>query len=120
MSFIKKALSGKGSTKNRGSGGDQGYPAGANPSMASGYGQGSYKGQTFLHGHLDLEIRAARNLPDMEGWVSKLYDSKDVTDPFVDVKLGKAKLAKTRYHSTIHLAQQTYKITIFFQFLVSS
>ncbi len=103
MSFIKKALSGKGSLKSgRGTSGNQGYPASANPTTGSGYGHGSYKGQTFLHGHLDLEIRAARNLPDMEGWVSKLYDSKDVTDPFVDVKLGKAKLAKTRYCTVFH------------------
>ena len=29
------------------------------------------------------------------GWLSKLVDKKDVTDPFVDVRLGKAKLAKT-------------------------
>ena len=27
--------------------------------------------------------------------IAKLYDSKDVTDPFVDVILGKAKIAKT-------------------------
>lgn len=53
------------------------------------------QGQTMLHGHLLIEIRAAQNLPDMEGWVSKLVDKKDVTDPFVDVRLGKAKLAKT-------------------------
>ena len=31
----------------------------------------------------------------MENWYSKLYDKKDVTDPFVDVKLGKARIAKT-------------------------
>ena len=31
----------------------------------------------------------------MEGWVSKLVDKGDVTDPFVDVRLGKAKLVKT-------------------------
>ena len=49
----------------------------------------------FLHGHLFLQIRAARNLPDMESWIAKLYDSKDVTDPFVDVFLGKANIAKT-------------------------
>ena len=29
------------------------------------------------------------------GWVSKLVDKKDVTDAFVDVRLGKAKLVKT-------------------------
>ena len=31
----------------------------------------------------------------MEGWASKLVDKGDVTDPFVDVRLGKAKLVKT-------------------------
>ena len=36
-----------------------------------------------------------RNIPDMENWYSKLYDSKDVSDPFVDVKLGKARIAKS-------------------------
>ena len=29
------------------------------------------------------------------GFLSKLVDKKDVSDPFVDVKLGKARLAKT-------------------------
>ena len=24
-----------------------------------------------------------RNIPDMENWYSKIYDKKDVTDPFV-------------------------------------
>ncbi len=59
-------------------------------------GMPSYRqGKTFLHGHLIIEVRAAQGLPDMEGWVSKLVDKKDVTDPFVDVRLGRAKLAKT-------------------------
>lgn len=31
----------------------------------------------------------------MENWYSKIYDKKDVTDPFVDVKLGQARIAKT-------------------------
>ncbi len=31
----------------------------------------------------------------MESWVAKLVDKKDVTDPLVDIKLGKAQLAKT-------------------------
>ena len=52
-------------------------------------------GTTLLHGHLLIEIIAARNLPDMESWLAKLVDKKDVTDAFVDVRLGKAKLAKT-------------------------
>lgn len=58
---------------------------------------GSYlhSGKPFLHGHLLIEVREASNLPDMEGFLSKLVDKKDVTDAYVDVKLGKAKLAKT-------------------------
>jgi phospholipase D1/2 len=52
-------------------------------------------GTTLLHGHLLIEVIAAKNLPDMESWLAKLVDKKDVTDPFVDVRLGKAKLAKT-------------------------
>ena len=51
--------------------------------------QGS--GQTFLHGYLVIQVKEAKDIPDMENWYSKLYDKKDVTDPFVDVKLGKAR-----------------------------
>lgn len=51
--------------------------------------------RTFLHGHLCIEVHAGRNLPDMEGWISKLVDKKDVTDAFVDVTIGTAKLVKT-------------------------
>lgn len=78
MSFLKKALS-------------------IGDKMMSGSGSKSYQnaGTTFLHGHLFIDILEARNLPDMEGWVSKLVDKGDVTDPFVDVKLGKARLVKT-------------------------
>ena len=43
-----------------------------------------------------MEVISARDLPDMEGWISKLVDRKDVTDAFVDVKLGNARLVKTR------------------------
>ena len=49
----------------------------------------------FLHGHLFIDVISAKDLPNMESWVAQLVDSKDVTDAFVDVKLGKAKLAKT-------------------------
>ena len=42
-----------------------------------------------------MEVKAASNLPDMESWVSKLVNPKDVTDAFVDVKLGSAQLVKT-------------------------
>ena len=52
-------------------------------------------GTTLVHGHLLLDVKAAKNLPDMESWVAKLVDKKDVTDAYVDVRLGKAKLAKT-------------------------
>ena len=31
----------------------------------------------------------------MDGWIAKLVDKNDVTDPYVDVRLGKAKLVKT-------------------------
>merc|ERR1719330_770097 len=55
--------------------------------------QGS--GRTFLHGYLVIQVKEAKDIPDMENWYSKLYDKKDVTDPFVDVKLGKARIAKT-------------------------
>ncbi len=33
----------------------------------------------------------------MEGWLSKVVDKGDVTDPYVDVRLGNAKIAKTRF-----------------------
>ena len=50
---------------------------------------------TFLHGHILLEVEEARCLPDMEMWISKLINKRDVTDAFVEVRLGKAKLLKT-------------------------
>ena len=49
----------------------------------------------FIHGNLIIDIISARELPDMESWIAKLVDRKDVSDPLVDVKLGTAKLAKT-------------------------
>merc|ERR1719348_57386 len=58
-------------------------------------GYGDREGDTFLHGYLIVKVCEARGIPDMENWYSKLYDKKDVTDPFVDVKLGKARIAKT-------------------------
>jgi hypothetical protein len=48
-------------------------------------------GGTFLHGTLLMSIFAAKDLPDMESWIAKIYDKGDVTDPFVDVTLGKKK-----------------------------
>ena len=77
MNFLKKQLSSAGSLK------------------AKSGGAYMNSGKTLLHGHLNIEVIAARDLPDMEGWLSKIVDKKDVTDPFVDVKLGKAKLVKT-------------------------
>jgi len=53
-------------------------------------------GQVFLHGWLVISVRAARKLPDMESWLAKIASSKDVTDPFVDVHLGKTRIAKTK------------------------
>ena len=53
------------------------------------------EGQTFLHGYLIVKVIAAKRIPNMENWVSQLYDKKDVTDPFVDVRLGNARIAKT-------------------------
>ena len=50
----------------------------------------------LLHGHLKLVVIEAKDLPDMEGFLSKLVNKKDVTDPFVEIKLGSAKLAKTK------------------------
>lgn len=53
-------------------------------------------GKTFLHGTLHIQIRAARNLPDMESWLSNVTSGgKDVTDSFVDVKLDKTRIVKT-------------------------
>ena len=79
MNFLKKA------TKSLGGG----------SSSKSSAPSGSFEGRTFLHGHLMIEVKSAKNLPDLEGWVSKLVDKKDVTDPFVDIRLGKARIAKT-------------------------
>ena len=59
------------------------------------YGSSNGRGEVFLHGHLFLAINAARDLPDMESWIAKLYDKKDVTDPFVDVHLGNGRIVKT-------------------------
>ncbi len=56
-----------------------------------------YQHKPLLHGRLDVEIRSAEGLPDMEGWLSKVVDKGDVTDPYVDVRLGNAKIAKTRF-----------------------
>ena len=49
----------------------------------------------LLHGHLILEINKARCLPNMENRLSTMMNKGDVTDAFVEVKLGKAKLLRT-------------------------
>ena len=68
----------------------------------------------ILHGYLKIEVRAAKNLPDMEGFLSKLVDKKDVTDPFVDIKLGSAKLGKTSMvlNSLSPVWDETFRIEV--------
>ena len=48
-----------------------------------------------MHGYFLIEIRSARNLPDMDSWIAKLVDKRNVTDAYVDVSIGKAKIIKT-------------------------
>ena len=50
----------------------------------------------MLHGHLIVKVFEAKDLPNMEGFLSTLVNKQDVTDPFVEIKLESAKLAKTR------------------------
>ena len=52
--------------------------------------------QHLLHGQLFVEIREAKDLPNSERWVKSLLDKGERSDPFVDVRLGKARLAKTK------------------------
>jgi len=84
MNFIKKLT--KKDSSNSIDRGDGGY----NPQL-----QRVGEGETFLHGYLTIHVEAARDIPNMESWISGLYDKKDVTDPFVDVRLGNARIAKT-------------------------
>ena len=53
------------------------------------------EGKTFLHGYLTIHVESAKDIPNMESWISTMYDKTDVTDPFVDVRLGNARIAKT-------------------------
>ena len=76
-----------------------------------------YSGSTpkqLLHGRLKIEVREAKQLPDMEGFLSKLVSKKDVTDPFVDIKLGKAKVGKTSMvlNSLSPIWNETYHIEV--------
>ena len=68
----------------------------------------------MLHGHLKLRVIEARDLPDMEGRLSKLFNKKDVTDPFVDITLGSAKLAKTKMilNSLCPVWDETFRIEL--------
>ena len=87
MKSLKKLTKRDGS-KDDYSGGGAGYI----PTISAGR---VTEGQTFLHGYLVVRVIAARRIPNMENWVSQLYDKRDVTDPFVDVRLGNARIAKT-------------------------
>ena len=68
----------------------------------------------MLHGHLKLRVIEAKDLPDMEGRLSKLFNKKDVTDPFVDITLGSAKLAKTKMilNSLCPVWDETFRIEL--------
>ena len=57
-----------------------------NAESSSGDQDSSNPDQVFLHGHLLIDIVAAKDLPDMESWLAKVVDTKDVTDAFVDIK----------------------------------
>jgi len=50
----------------------------------------------FLHGQLKIHVIKAYDLPDTDTAFFNI-DGKDVTDPYVNVFLGEARLAKTRY-----------------------
>ena len=68
----------------------------------------------LLHGYLELEIKEARCLPNMETWISGLINKGDVTDAFVEVKLGKAKLLRTNtIDNELHpVWNESYKIDV--------
>ena len=52
--------------------------------------------KNLLHGQLFLEIKEAKNLPDMEKSFSKILNKRDVTDAYVEAWLGGAKLVNTK------------------------
>ena len=54
------------------------------------------KDEVFVHGCFQIEIHSAKNLPDMDSWMAKLVNKNDVTDAFIDVVIGNARLIKTR------------------------
>ena len=80
MKKIKKVVKGHSSDKGNSSSASNG---------------GLTDGKTFFHGTLVMEIKAAKKLPNMESVVARMVDKKDVTDPYVDVRLGKCWIAKT-------------------------
>ena len=72
-----------------------------NTSVSSNDGRGAsttsgHSTKNLLHGQLFLEIKEARNLPDMEKSFSKILNKKDVTDAYVEAWLGGAKLVNTK------------------------
>ena len=52
--------------------------------------------EVFAHGCFQIDINSAKNLPDMDSWMAKLINKNDVTDAFIDVVIGNARLIKTR------------------------
>ena len=50
----------------------------------------------FLRGILKVHVIRAEELPDVDTAFFNIV-SKDVTDPYVNVYLGEARIAKTRY-----------------------
>ena len=48
----------------------------------------------FLRGILKVHVIRAEELPDVD---TAFFNSKEVTDPYVNVYLGEARIAKTRY-----------------------
>ena len=48
-----------------------------------------------LHGYLEIDIRAGRTLPNMDGRLGRLSNKNDVSDPFVDVRLDNMKIFST-------------------------
>ncbi len=70
---------------------------------------------------MDVEIRSARDLPNMDKWMSKIHARNDVTDAYVDVRLGNARIAKTRlfYHQFYHgTGASCYLIPIIFNNII--
>ena len=54
------------------------------------------QGPPMIHGRLIVKVHEAKDLPNTEGFFSTLVNKNDVTDPFVEIILGSAKIGKTR------------------------